>query len=67
MSPQRLGQILKRFRQQKGLTQLELCKKARVSQGYLAKLERGDKTSPSLATLQRLAKALKVKVADLLT
>ena len=67
MSPQRLGQILKRFRQQQGLTQLELCKKARVSQGYLAKLERGDKTSPSLATLQRLAKALKVKVADLLT
>jgi transcriptional regulator with XRE-family HTH domain len=48
------------------LTQVELAKRARVSQGYLAKLERGEKANPSLATLERLAKALDVPVAELL-
>ena len=66
MLPHRFGKMLARIRKEKGLTQMQLCKKARVSQGYLAKLERGDKTSPTLATLQRLAKALKVNAKDLL-
>lgn len=63
----RTGTMLKQLREKKGLTQVELAKKARVTQAYIAKLETGDKTNPSLVILQRLAKALRVSVTELLT
>jgi transcriptional regulator with XRE-family HTH domain len=37
-----------------------------VSQAYVASLESGEKKNPSIAALQRLAKALGVPVAALL-
>ena len=55
---------LKRLRESKGLTQEELAKKARISRAYLARLETG-RHDPHLSRLRLLAKALKVKVADL--
>ncbi len=66
MSPQRIGRMLKAKREEKGLTQVQLAKKARVSQAYVASLESGGKKNPSIATLQRLAKALGVPVTELL-
>lgn len=48
------------------MTQEELAKRAKVSRGYLASLEAGHKRNPSLAILQRLAKALGVPIAKLL-
>lgn len=62
----KIGALLKRFREENGLTQVELAKKASVAQSYVAMLEAGNKDNPSLAILKRLAKALKVPVADLL-
>ena len=56
--------MLAQFRQERGLTQIELAKRTKVTQGYIAQLEAGDKT-PSLATLRKLAKALGVRVAEL--
>ena len=56
---------LKRWRERRGLTQEDLARKAKVHRVYLAQIETQTKT-PSLATLERLAKALKVKLADLL-
>jgi transcriptional regulator with XRE-family HTH domain len=44
----------------------ELATKAKVTQAYVVKLERGAKTTPSLEILERLAKALSVPVAELL-
>lgn len=58
--------MLKRLREAKGLTQEQLARKVGVSQGYLAHLESGGRTNPSLPLLRRLAKALKVKVGELL-
>jgi transcriptional regulator with XRE-family HTH domain len=58
--------VLRRLRKEKDLTQVELAKKAKLTQSYLAELERGDKTNPSLAILQRLAKALGLPIANLL-
>ena len=52
--------MLKTLRLQRKLTQTQLAKKVQVSQAYLARLERGDKTNPSLSVLKRLAKALGV-------
>jgi transcriptional regulator with XRE-family HTH domain len=43
-----------------------LAKRAKVTQGYVAQIESGVSKNPSLAVLQRLAKALGVPVAELL-
>ncbi len=66
MSGRRLGKVLKALREAKGMTQLQLAKKAKVTQAYVALLEAGVKKNPTLATLKRIAKALKVEVWDLL-
>jgi len=66
LSPRRLRQVLRTLRARRGLTQVELATKAQVTQAYVAKLESGAKTNPSLAILMRLAKALRVPVTKLL-
>jgi transcriptional regulator with XRE-family HTH domain len=44
----------------------ELAKKAAVTDAYIAQLETGKKTNPSLEVLKRLARALGVPVTELL-
>ena len=61
----RLSVRLKALRIKRGMTQEALAKKAGISRGYLLRLEAG-RQDPSLSTLTSLAKALKVKVGDLL-
>lgn len=56
---------IKQLREQKRLTQEALAEKAGLSLGYIARLEIG-RHDPSLSTLVKLAKALKVKVTELL-
>lgn len=56
---------VKRLRTRCGLTQAEVAKKTKVSQAYIAQLETGVETNPTLATLKQLAKALKVSVGEL--
>ena len=55
---------IREIRKCKGLTQKALALKAKMSIAYLCNVEKG-KADPSLSTLKRLAKALKVKVIDL--
>ncbi len=62
----RIGIMVRKLREGKGLTQSELAKRARVTQAYVAMLEAGVKTNPSIQVLQCLAKALKVPVTKLL-
>ena len=57
---------LRRLREATGWTQAELAKKARVTQALISQLEAGKKDSPSVVPLMRIAKALKVGMADLL-
>ncbi len=56
---------IKKIRAQRGLSQEELADKAGVSRQYLSRLEIG-RHDPSLSTLVKLAKALKVMVGKLL-
>jgi transcriptional regulator with XRE-family HTH domain len=56
---------LKELREQKGLTQEGLAKKAGVSRAYLSRLEMG-RHDPPLSRLRKLATALGVKVGRLL-
>ena len=66
MSPQKLSRVLKQLREANNMTQVELAKRASVTQTYIAKLEAGDKKNPSLEVLKRLARALGVPVTELL-
>lgn len=58
--------MIRRLRKARKLTQAQLAKRARVTQGYIARLEGEAALNPSLPTLKRLAKALSVPVAELL-
>ena len=59
------GHVLKKVRQRRKLTQEALAKRMGVYQVTIARLESGSR-QPSMDMLQRLAKALKVTVKDLL-
>jgi transcriptional regulator with XRE-family HTH domain len=59
-----IGREVKRFREKLGITISELAKAAGMSAGMLSKIENGA-TSPSLASLQALGRALQVPVTAL--
>ena len=56
---------IRAIREHKDLTQKALALKAIMSITFLCNVELG-KVDPSLSTLRRLAKALNVRVADLI-
>ena len=64
MSRKKVGIKLKQLRTQREMTQVTLAKKVRVTQAYIALLEKG-RENPTLDVLEKLAKALKVTVAKL--
>ena len=59
-----IGEAIRTFRKNAGLTQEKLAEKADLHPVYLGELERGEQTV-SVAALLRIAKALKVRVRDL--
>ena len=65
MSSRRLGATVKRVRLARALTQAALAAKAGIHPIYLAHIEGGTKI-PSIPTLEKIAKALKVPAGDLL-
>lgn len=67
MSPKRkMSAVIRRLREQQGLTQEALAKKVRVTQGYISQLEAGSKREISAKVAVRLADALGTTVAELL-
>ena len=66
MSPRELGATIRRLRRKARLTQVQLAEQAKISQPYLSQLEAGRARRLSLQMAQRLAKALGVKIEDLL-
>jgi transcriptional regulator with XRE-family HTH domain len=61
----RLTMRLKQLREVREMTQADLAQKTKLSLSYVARLEQG-RHDPPLSTLAKLAKALKVSVAELL-
>ena len=59
-----VGQQIRAYRKQAGLSQEKLAEKASLSYKYLGEVERGY-VNVSLDSLMRIAKALRVKVSDL--
>lgn len=60
-----LGDLIRKVRQGRGLSQTELGKLTGLAYGHIARLERGDYRNPSAHTLLRLAKALKIRPEEL--
>jgi len=56
---------IKAPRERRGMTQEQLAEKAGIGRSYLARLETA-RQDPTLSTLAKIAKALRVKVAKLL-
>ena len=55
---------LRAMRAERGLSQEQLARRAKISRVYLTKLETR-KQDPRLSVVARLANALKVKIGDL--
>jgi len=66
MDEKGLGKQLQAARQTAGLTQQALCHKAGLSYSTLAKIERGAIKAPSIFTIQGIASALGLSLADLM-
>lgn len=60
-----LGQKVKKLRKERGLLQVELADIVGVSTGYIGSIEQGIRY-PSLKVLEKIAKALKTSLSNLL-
>jgi transcriptional regulator with XRE-family HTH domain len=56
-----MAKRLRQLRNERGLSQRALAEKAGISREFLARLETG-RQDPTLSTLEKIAKALKVRV-----
>ena len=65
MALEKIGMRIKAVRTKRGWSREEHAAKAGVSRGYLARLETG-RHEPTLTMLAKLAKALRVKMTELL-
>lgn len=61
----KLGDKIRRLREESGLTQGQLAASSSVSQGYLSQLENGEVKNPSAAVLLRVAQAMHVDSDEL--
>ncbi len=61
-----IGKNIKRYRQDKALSQDKLSKLADLSLNTVVKIELDESPNPTIETIQRIAKALDVSVDDLL-
>lgn len=61
-----LGETIRNRREADGLSQEKLAELANLSRNYIGELERGE-TNVSIEALVRVAKALRVRVRDLVT
>ena len=59
--PEQLGGELRRARDRRDMTQVELARRAQLSPIFIAKVEAGERM-PSWDTLARLARTLKITV-----
>lgn len=59
-----IGETIRRFRKRAELSQEKLAEKADLHPVYVGELERGEETA-SVAALIRIAKALGIRVRDL--
>lgn len=62
--PKVLGKKVQRYRKKTGMSQEEVAHKVGISRAYMGYIEQG-RHVPSLEILEKIAKAIKVKLSDL--
>lgn len=63
---QPIGEQVKKYRMQKGLTLSELAERAGVAKSYISSLERNIQSNPSIQLLEKIAQVLNVSIDTLL-
>jgi transcriptional regulator with XRE-family HTH domain len=66
MTARRLGAAVKRLRRERGWTQAQLGRRARLSQAHVSEIESGVRANPTARVVQKLARAFGVPVGELL-
>jgi transcriptional regulator with XRE-family HTH domain len=59
-----ISENLRKYRESKGLTQLELAELAGLHRNYIASIEKGDRNL-SILTLEKIARALNIDMRKL--
>lgn len=62
----RIGETIRKLREEKGVSQEQFAELTGHHRTYIGFLERGERT-PNIATLQRVADALQLKLSELLS
>lgn len=63
-SAKRLAKNMKRIREEKGMSQGDICRALDLDRGFISSIENA-KRNPTLGTVEKIAKALGVSVGDL--
>ena len=63
-TPKQMGRRLKKLREDRDMSRAQLAELAGITREYVRRVE-GGVQDPTVGTLQKIARALKVKVADL--
>lgn len=63
---QAIGETIRKYRQEKGISQDKLSKLADVAFHTIVKIESGDTPNPTIDTVKKIAAALGVSVDELL-
>ena len=61
----KIGENIKKLRQQKKISQDRLSKEADLALNTIVKIETGENPNPTVETIEKIAKALGVPVSDL--
>ncbi|MCA1055138.1 helix-turn-helix domain-containing protein [Rossellomorea aquimaris] len=61
-----VGDVLKHYRDVRGITINELSHLAGISKSYISSIERGIQKNPSIRVLQKLADTLEISLSQLL-
>lgn len=56
---------IREFRNEIGMNQEELARKAGISTGYLCHLEKGSRANPSIQVMEKIAKVLGKNIAEI--
>ncbi len=66
MSESNISKIVKKHRENKGLSQEKLARLANVSNNTIVNIEAGKQNNPTIETLKRIAKALDIDISELI-
>ena len=62
----KIGRNIKRIRQEKGISQDRLSKRADLALNTIVNIESGESPNSTIETLQKIANALEVSIEDLI-